>query len=256
LFSAAEFSRWGYFSDKFFGLIGFLLFVSFLYAQPAAKTPPAAPLQEGFPFTDETLHYTINWQSGLSIGDANLTAHRTAAGWTLEADANAGVPGFAIADKYSSTTDTGVCSEHLDRDMSHGGRRVHEETTFDQKAGTARRVTLFPAGGGKSTYDIPSCARDGLAFAYYARIELGQGRVPPAQQVFFGSPYSIRMEYAGAENITVDKKPVVADKITVGYRGPKSAGTVEILYARDPARTPVRIRVPASVGTFTLELVR
>ena len=230
-------------------------------AQNAAKTPQpagkAAPaLQEGFPFTDEALHYTINWQSGLSLGDANLTAHHTAAGWSFEATLNAGVPGFAMADKYSSTTDTGICSQELTRDITHGGRHTQERTTFDQKAGSARRETLFPAGGGKSTYDIPSCARDGLAFAYYARIELGQGRVPAAQQVFFGSPYTVKMDYGGAQSITVDQKPVMTDKLTVGMRGPKSESSVDIFFARDPARTPLRIRVPAPMGVFTLDLVR
>jgi hypothetical protein len=213
-------------------------------------------MREGFPFTDETLHYTINWQSGLSLGDANMTAHRSGGGWAFDVTVNAGVPGFAIADRYTSTTDTGICSERLDRDISHGGKRTRERTVFDQKAGTARRETLFPDGGGKSTYDISSCARGAIAYAYYARIELGQGRVPPAQQVFFGSPYAVRMDYAGAENIVIDQKTAVTDKLTVTVKGPKSDSSFEIFFARDAARTPLRIRIPASVGTFTLDLVR
>ena len=30
----------------------------------------------------------------------------------------------------------------------------------------------------------------------------------------------------------------------------------DLLFARDPARTPVLIRVPLSLGTFSLELMR
>jgi Protein of unknown function (DUF3108) len=225
--------------------------------QPPAKAPAqAAPVQEGFPFTDETLHYSMNWQSGLSLGDANLTAHRGGGGWNFEVTLNAGVPGFAIADKYTSSTDTGLCSQELEREVSHGGKRTREKMTFEQKTGTARRVTLFPDGGGKSTYDIPSCARDAVAYAYYARIELGQGRVPPAQQVFFGSPYSVRMDYGGAQTIVIDQKNTIADKLNVSIKGPKSDSGFEIYYARDAARTPLRIRIPAAIGTFTLELVR
>jgi hypothetical protein len=228
-----------------------------LFAQPAAKTPqPAAPLQEGFPFTNEALHYTMNWQSGLSLGDAMMDARRTGSGWDFEVTVNAGVPGFAIADKYTSSTDSGICSRVLERHANHAGKRSDEKTTFDQKAGTAHRITLFPDGGGGSTYEVPSCARDAIAFAYYARVELGQGRVPAAQQIYFGPPYTVRMEYGGAENITSNEKSVVTDRLTVGFRGPKSSSTFEVWYARDAARTPLRIRIPASVGTLTLELVR
>jgi len=225
-------------------------------AQTAAKTPaPAAPIRDGFPFTDEALHYSMNWQSGLSLGDASMTAHRSGGGWDFTVTVNAGVPGFAMADKYTSSTDAGICSQQLDREISHGGKRTSETTTFDQRAGTARRVTLFPAGGGKSTYEVPSCARDALAYAYYARIELGQGRVPPPQQIFFGSPYMVRMDYGGAQTITIDQKSTVTDKLTVSVRGSKSDFSIEIFFARDPARTPLRIRIPGTLGTFTLELV-
>jgi Protein of unknown function (DUF3108) len=233
-----------------------VLLVPGAIAQTVAKTPAtAAVLREGFPFTDETLHFSMNWQSGLSLGDATLTAHRIGGGWSFEVSVTAGVPGFAIADKYTSGTDTGICSQQLDREVSHGGKRTNERTTFDQRAGTARRVTLFPDGGGKSTYDVPSCARDALAFAYYARIELGQGRVPSQQQVLFGSPYMVRMDYGGAQNITVEQKNMVADKLNVSVKGPKSDSSFEIFYARDPARTPLRVRIPGALGTFTLELV-
>jgi hypothetical protein len=228
--------------------------------QPAAKAPAGpgtpAPMQEGFPFTNETLRYTMNWQSGLSLGDATMTAQRTGGGWDFEVSVNAGVPGFAIADKYTSSTDTGLCSQELDRNISHGGKRTHEKITFDQRKNTARRLTIFPDGGGASSYDVPSCARDAVAFAYYARIELGQGRVPSQQQVFFGAPYVVKMDYGGAQTITQDQKNVVTDRLTITERGPKSSATFEVYYARDPARTPLRIRIPAAVGTFTLELVR
>ena len=78
-----------------------------------------------------------------------------------------------------------------------------------------------------------------MAFAYYARNELGQGRVPPPQEVYFGSPYSVRMEYGGAQSITLDKKTEVADRLTVAVRGPRSDFHFDVFYARDAARTPL-----------------
>ncbi len=37
----------------------------------------SAHAQTGFPFTGETLRYSINWPSGLSLGDATFSASKT-----------------------------------------------------------------------------------------------------------------------------------------------------------------------------------
>jgi hypothetical protein len=117
-------------------------------------------------------------------------------------------------------------------------------------------VTLFPASGGETTFSILSCARDAVAYVYYAREELGQGRMPQAQQVYFGSAYMAHLTYVGAETLTVADKPTVTDHLTVSLKGPKSDITVEAFYARDAARTPLAIRIPAKLGTLSLELAR
>ena len=224
----------------------------------AAAALPLAPAtaQTGFPFQDETLHYNVNWPSGLSLGEATFTAHHQGGAWELAMTLDAGVPGFAVADKIRSSVTDGLCSLELERDISHGAKQTREKTTFDQKKGAATRTTVLPLGGGTSTFSTPSCPRDAMAFLYFARRELGQGRVPPAQQVFFGSAYSVRMDYTGAQTITVGDKPSVTDHLVVNVKGPKSSFSFEMFFARDAARTPLLIRVPLSVGTFSLELVR
>ncbi len=226
-----------------------LVAVSLLLAATAAA-------QKGFPFTGESLRYSINWESGLSVGESTLTAHRTDKGWSFEITLDASVPGFAMADKFRSSATADLCSLELDRDISHGGKKTHEKTTFDQEAGKAHRVTVLPKDGGVTDFDISSCARDAVALVYFARKELGQGRVPPAQTAFFGSSYSVRMDYAGAQTITSDKKPTVTDHMTIAVRGPRANFTCEVFYARDAARTPLAIRVPLALGTFSMELVR
>ena len=225
-------------------------------AAAAALSPAPAIAQTGFPFQDETLHYNVNWPSGLSLGEATFTAHHKAGAWELAMTLDAGIPGFAVADKIQSSATDDLCSMELERDISHGGKKTNEKTTFDQKKGEAARTTVFPAGGGTSTLSIPSCARDGMAFLYFARRELGQGRVAPAQQVFYGSAYSVRMDYTGALNITVSDLSSVTDHLVVNVKGPKSDISFEMFFARDAARTPLLIRVPLSVGTFSMELVR
>ena len=156
----------------------------------------ASDTPSGFPFQDEALHYEVNWPSGLSLGDANLTAHRSGENWDLSMSLDAGIPGFPIADRYHSVTSAAQCSSEFERTTSHGKKQASEKTTFDYKQGRAFRVTK---DGGKSEVTIGSCARDALAFLYFARRELGQGRVPPQQDVFFGSAYSVHLEYTGAQ---------------------------------------------------------
>ena len=87
--------------------------------------------------------------------------------------------------------------------MTTAARSDTEKTSFDQAAGSAKRVTEFPAGGGESTFTVPSCARDAVAYVYYARAELGQGRVPPPQQVYFGAAYTVHLTYVGEEKLQV-----------------------------------------------------
>lgn len=213
----------------------------------------ASDAPSGFPFQDEALHYEVNWPSGLSLGDANLTAHRLGENWDLSMSLTVGIPGFPIADHYGSVTRAGQCSSEFERATSHGKRNTTEKTTFDYKQGRAFRGTK---DGGKSESTIGSCARDALAFLYFARRELGQGRVPPQQDVSFGSSYSVRLEYTGAQTVKVAEKPALTDRVAVTFHGPASNSSFEIFFARDAARTPLLVRVPSNLGTIIMELVR
>jgi hypothetical protein len=216
-----------------------------------------AAAQTGFPFQDESLHYTINYSSGLSLGDANLNAHKTSAGWDFTISMDAAVAGFHLKDKYSSSVNAGYCSTELKRDILHQSKATREKTTFDLEKQTAHRVTEFPNNGGVSDVSTGACARDAVAFAYFARKELGQGRVPPPQYVYLGSAYLIKQSYTGPQTITLtDKKPEVTDHLVFSVKGPKADFTVEIFYARDAARTPLLIKIPQTAGTLSMELVR
>jgi hypothetical protein len=152
----------------------------------ALALAPVAVAQTGFPFQDESLHYSVNWPSGLSLGDATFTAHHKGGAWELAMTLDAGIPGFAVADKIRSSVTDDLCSLELERDISHGARKTREKTAFDQKKGEATRTTVFPLGGGTSTFTFTSCPRDAMAFLYFARRELGQGRVAPRRQCSSG----------------------------------------------------------------------
>jgi hypothetical protein len=192
----------------------------------------------------------------LPIWEASLTAARSGSNWAFALSLDAGIPGFPVADRLHSSATSELCSLELQRETSHGGRKSSETTTFDQAKGTARRTTTFPEGGGSSDLSLPACARDALAFVYYARRELGQGRVPAPQQVFFGGSYSARMDYTGAVTIQSGDKPAVTDHLVASVKGPKSDFTFEVFYARDAARTPLLVKIPLPVGSVSVELVR
>ena len=215
-----------------------------------------AAAQTGFPFQNESLHYEINWPSGLGIGIADFTAQKTAAGWDFRMNVSGGIPGFNVMDQFHSSASAELCSTAFERDLSQGRRKSRERTTFDQKTGRAHRATLFPEGGGESDFDIASCARDVLTFVYFERHELGQGRVPPPQQIYYGGPRSVRIEYVGTQTITVGGKPTVTDHLLVHLKGSAWGLDLDMFFARDAARTPLSIKVPLRAGAFTLELVR
>jgi len=209
----------------------------------------------GFPFTDETLNYTISWPSGLNLGEVHTKAHRGADGWDFNFSIDAGIPGFHIKDTYSAKSNADFCATEFDRDFSHGARSSKEKTTIDRSIETATRKTI-PNGGGQSEFSIPDCVKDALTLLFYTRREMGQGRVPPSQQALFGGLYDISMVYAGEQTIRIANKPAITDKLVGNVKGPASSQQFEVYFARDPARTPLLVKVPLPVGAFSMELVR
>jgi hypothetical protein len=221
----------------------------------------------------ETLHYVVNWQSGLSLGEATLSSSRAiwvvggteSARWSFDMDIDASVPGFAIRDHYSSTASPGAssssgagpefCSAKLDKTVSRGSHKGEEMVTFDQDQHTITRATQPEGdGGGKSDASVSPCARDGLAFLQFVRQELAQGRLVPQQSVVLGSLYNVRLEFAGTETLKKLGQPVEADRIHATIKGPASDLGVDIFFAKDTVRTPVLARIPLELGTFTVEL--
>ncbi|MCC6857344.1 MAG: DUF3108 domain-containing protein [Bryobacterales bacterium] len=209
--------------------------------------------QTGFPFAGESLGYTVNWPSGLGLGEGRMEARRAGQRWEFQFTLQAGIPGFAIQDTYRSIASDGICSLEFEKDAVHGRRKIRERTVFDTGNGLAVRTTI---NGGKTEIPIGQCTRDALAFLYYVRRELGQGRMPAPQAVLFGATYDIRLEYGGGQPVTLHDRKVEADRLTASVRGPSSDHGFEIFFARDAARTPLLVRVPLAAGTFSLELIR
>ncbi len=223
-----------------------------LVAAFAVAAPTSSPA-----FDNEHLHYNINWPSGLSLGEAQLSAASSKSGEDaaprlhFSFDLDAGIPGFTVADRYRSQASGDFCSTEFQRTTKHGAKTVDEKMTFDAHDG---KVTRETAGGGKSETSAPACAKDALTFLYYVRRELSQGRIPPPQTIFFGPQYEVRLEFAGTQTIQIGEKPVEADRMTASVKGPVASISFEIFFLKDRARTPALVRVPLAMGTFSMEL--
>ena len=231
-----------------------LIALAFVFAATSCNASAADVALTGFPFTDESLNYSVNWPSHLSLGEGHLRARHSGSVWDFELSVDASVPGFSVKDTYHSTSNNDFCSLAFDRTASHGARKTNEKETIDPASGVAKRITN--GGGGASDVPVPQCVKDALTFLFYARRELGQGRVPVAQQILLGGLYEIRLDYAGAQSIPINGAQTLSDKVTCSVKGPSSSTSFEMYFARDAARTPLLFKVPLVMGTFSMELVR
>jgi hypothetical protein len=222
----------------------------------AAAPVATQPALSGFPFTDEDLTYSINWPTGINLGEVHLHAkHATTANWDFALTLEAGVPGFEVKDSYHSESVPDFCSVSFDRSMSHGSRTAQERDTIDRGRDIATRVG--PAkDNAKSEIPVPVCVKDALTYLFYARRELGQGRVPVAQEILFGSLHRIHVDYVGAPTMSVTGKQEVADKVTCTISLGTSDYSFDVYFARDAARTPLLITAPFPVGKLSMELIR
>jgi hypothetical protein len=80
--------------------------------------------------------------------------------------------------------------------------------------------------------------------------------MPPRQTVFFGAPYEIRLDAAGTESVKIGNKPVDTEHVKASVDGPSSSISFDLFFLKDKARTLALVRVPLSLGTFSMELAK
>ena len=203
---------------------------------------------------EETLDYNINWPSGLSLGEGHLRTTRGSNGrWRVEMAIDASVPGFAVLDEYKSLVTSEFCTAESEKNIAHGKRKANESTTFDQTNAKATRKTK---DGGKAEFSIVTCGKDALTFLQFLRRELRDGRIPPAQTIYFGASYTVKLEFLGSKQIRVGDAMVDTERLLATISGPASKSTAELFFEKTPARTPVLVKVPFVLGTFSMELAR
>jgi hypothetical protein len=205
----------------------------------------------------ETLRYTINWASGLSLGEASLISDNADAGSAAqrkhELRLEASVPGFAVLDEVKSTAKPDFCLVRLEKKLKHGSRLSDETMEVLPAENAVERKT---AKGGSTKIPVAGCVRDALSFIYFLRQEIKAGRVPQGQRVYFGSPYQLDIKYVGVQSLNVAGGSEPADKFQVLIQGPLAKHNLEVFFGRDTERTPLLFRLPLILGTFSMELQR
>jgi hypothetical protein len=226
---------------------------------PSTKTAPAlsAGVAKNPMPKSETLHYAINWPSGLTLGEGTFTSALSgkdgAETWNFSVNLEAAVPGFTLKETAKSAATPGYCSIDIEKKWMRGKRLGDEKTTFDETKLTATRKTNK---GGSSDISTPQCPKDALTFLFFLRKELAQGRLPVVQKIFYGAPYQASVVYKGTQKLHVGEENGDVDRLEATIKGPASEVTFEVFFARDTARTPIMVRVPLAMGKFTMELVR
>lgn len=231
-----------------------------LKPEPAvtAKVDPAAPGAEAKP-KSETLYFTINWPSGLSLGEGSLSSTFDGTRYAFAFKAEAAVPGFALVESVDATATPNHCSVEYTKTSERGKRITQEQTVFDASKALATRRTLRIGGtqsDGKSEMKIGSCPRDAVTFLYFLRRELAAGRLPASQPVYYGGPYPTRVQFTGTQSVRAGDEMLEADRLTAVIKSASAEYTVHLLFARDATRTPLLLEIPIPVGKFTVEFSR
>jgi hypothetical protein len=232
--------------------------VTLLAAQSSQEVPApqaetaAAPPTSAAP-KEEVLRLEVNWPSGLSLGEGQISSTQEGAEWKFSASVDAALPGFPVSESATSRAAEGLCSVELRKEATRGKKTIDETTRFDQDKLTAVRQT---ANGGKTDFAIAACARDALTFLQHLRQELKSGRIPSQQTVYYGAGYQTRVVYVGTARVEFGETAVDADKLEAHVKGPASDFVLELVIARDEARTPVSMRFPLKMGLFRVEFSR
>jgi hypothetical protein len=208
------------------------------------------------PIADEALDYSINWPSGLALGEAHWKAHNSGTAkapvWDFGFELDAHIPAYALTDSYHATSSAAYCTAKLVKEQQHGARKSGETETVDADTLTATRTPS--TGDGVSTFTVPECVKDALSFLFFTRRELLSGRVPAPQTVLLGGRYEVKLTPLGQEKIRSGDKTYDTDKYGCHVQGSGGAVDVDLYFARDAARTPVLARIPLAMGAFLVEL--
>ena len=129
---------------------------------------PHALSAEKFPWPEgEKLEMEIFWPSGVTMGEATLQASSAKDAQFFSAQMEVVLPQGRMLYKFSSITDSNLCSREFHQSVERGRKFWEEVSRFDAESGKASvsrdgQTRELPAG---------KCVRDPLAYLYYYRAQ-------------------------------------------------------------------------------------
>ena len=121
-----------------------------------AQSSVVPPELKGFPYTDETLNYSVISPVGVSLGKVQMTARQEGPrGWAFNFTLDASLPKFPIVDRFTSYASSELCSIRLEKGFQHGSRKSSEVTYIDKSRSVAIRGSRN--GGGLSEIPVGLC---------------------------------------------------------------------------------------------------
>ena len=226
--------------------LGCLLGLALASGRAAAAEFP--PFEAG-----ERLIYRLRWPSGITLGEAIFEVSRQGEELHFAVNLEARLPQYRVSYSFSSVaTRETLCSLRYEQTLKEGTRNSEETIEFDQAAHRARRTSNRQT----TSVEIPECARDPLTFIYFVRSRLAAGQPAEPSSVHFGRSIPLRLEASGPERVNVLGTPRPAEKVQVNFPRGNSEPTIEVWFAPDDARTPLRVTLPTPLADFSAELER
>jgi hypothetical protein len=162
---------------------------------------------------------------------------------------------FKVRDKYESYIDTATMQPYkFVRNVLEGDYKKFETVTFNQQANTATSQ--------KTVTKVPDCVQDVLSAIYYARnIDFNRyktGDKIPFNMFIDDKVYGLYIRYLGKEKIktkygkfnAIKFKPLLIEG-TIFKGGEK----MTVWVSDDPAKVPIRIESPISVGSVKVDMM-
>jgi hypothetical protein len=220
-----------------------------LLLMTALLSPPVRAENRPWP-EGEKLVFEIFWPSGVSMGEATLEAKSIKDNLYFWAVAEVGLPQGRILYKYSSIASSDLCSREYRQSVERPGKFWEEITKFDADAGKA----TVSRDGRSREVTAAKCSRDPLALLYYYRAQAGVGKSASSETLFLGAPLSLKIEAKGKEQIKIKQTQRRGDHYIIMYPSASGDRSLELWLSDSPAQTPIAVRLPLPLATFSAEL--
>ena len=184
------------------------------------------------------------------MGEATLQASSVKDTQFFSASMEVVLPQGRMLYKFTSTTDGNLCSREFHQSVERGKKYWEEVTRFNAETGKASvsrdgRTQELPAG---------KCARDPLAYLYYYRSQAAAGKKPTGDTLFLTGALQLGIEAKSKEQIKINRIERQAERYRITYPAGEESGLIELWLDGTSRQTPVAIRLPLPLATFSAEL--